>query len=205
MAGIEEIEDCVLRPMVASLPAPTHVRGNPAAIETLLNVYRKALDRFDRPILDQAWQKVASEQNFWVWPLPETIVRAAEHFHRLAHPNASQEADTWVERATKLSDDYVTRFMQTTQAAVRARENGYEAALKRYVEAASWVQAQYIEGRSGVGYDHGVQFPCPERDKEAEQAWFDRQRAQARTGHIKVTVPSAMIERWKEKVVGRSR
>jgi hypothetical protein len=199
------VEDAIICPMVASLPAPTHVRGDPAAVETLLNVYRTALARFDRPVLEQAWQKVAAEQNFWVWPLPETIVRAAEHFHKLAHPNASQEAEAWVERATKLSDDYVKRFMATTQAAVRAREGGYEPALRSYVREASWVQAQYIEGRSGVGYSSTVLFSSPTRDKEAEQRFFSKAKEQAATGHIKVIVPNEMVKRWKTEGEARGR
>jgi hypothetical protein len=41
--------------------------------------------------------------------------------------------------------------------------------------------------------------------KEAEQEWFAKARQQAATGHIKVTVPRELMERWKEKAVGRTR
>jgi hypothetical protein len=64
---------------------------------------------------------------------------------------------------------------------------------------------QHIVGRKGIGYDHAVLFPGGKRDKEAEQEWFAKARQQAATGHIKVTVPRELMDRWKEKAVGRTR
>src|ERR1700676_3494247 len=154
----EDVNQAIIKPMVATLPPPRHARGDPAAIETLLNVYRRALDRFDRAVLDQAWQKAAAEQDYWLWPMPQALIQAAEHFHKLAHPFDPREADAWVERAQGLTDAYVKRFIKTSQAAIRAREGGYEAALKEYVRAAAWVQAQSIEGREGLGYSAHVLF-----------------------------------------------
>src|SRR5262249_15031106 len=142
-----------------------------------------------------------AEQTFWVWPLPDDLVQAARHFHGRLHPGG----DAWVGQAQAMADRYVREFMQTSAIAARAREGGYEAELKRYVVAASWVQSQYVLGRQGVGYDSNVLFPGP-RDKEAEQEWFARAREQAETGRIKVTIPAALIRRWQEEAVrGRAR
>jgi hypothetical protein len=196
------VEEAIIQPLLDTFPPPSHIRGKPAAIEALLNVYRRALDRFERTVLEQAWQKVAAEQTFWVWPLPETLVKAAKHFQGRTVP---QEPDDWVERATKMADSYARRYMLTTQTATRARDGGYEAALKRYVLEASWVQAQFAVGRQGAGYDHGVLFPARERDKADEQEWFEKAREQARTGHIRVSVPRNMVEQWAEKAESQSR
>ena len=82
---------------------------------------------------------------------------------------------------------------------MRAREQGYEPELRRYVLAASHVQSQLIEGRKeGVGYESAVLFPGRERDKEAENEFFARAREQAARGCIQVRVPMALVERWKE-------
>lgn len=192
--------------MVVTLPAPHHVRNKPAAIETLLNVYRHALAGFERETLEKAWLKVAAEQDYWTWPMPETLVKAAKHFHDLAHPFDPRQADAWVEKAQALSDAYVKRYMQTTQTAVRAREGGYEAALKEYVEAVSWVQAQVICGRKGVGYSACV-LSGPRADGEEKAEFFRKAREQAASGHIRVHVPPGKLEEWREaaQVEGRSR
>jgi hypothetical protein len=99
----QDVDTAIIRPMRAAFPAPKHVRTDPAAWEELLDVYRSSLERFDRAVLDLAWRKVASEQNFWVWPMPEAFAKAAEHFHDLAHPKAKPD-DGWVEKATGMAD-----------------------------------------------------------------------------------------------------
>ena len=70
----------------------------------------------------------------------------------------------------------------TSRYAESARRGGYEAELKRCVEAANWVQAQHAVGRNGVGYDHGAPFGRGRGDREAEEEWFDPQREQAGSG-----------------------
>lgn len=171
----------------------------------MLDLYRRALSRFDRPALEHAWQKVAAENEYCMWPKLPHIVRACEQFERDA---AAKSNGDWVERATALADAYTRRFMLASQAAVRARESGYEQALKSYVREAAWVQAQYIVGQKGVGYSWAVLFEHRggERDKEAEGEFFERAREQALKGHIRVHVPAVMVERWKGQVVsGRGR
>jgi len=118
----------------------------------------------------------------------------------------TEQADAWVEKATALADAYVRKFMKTSQTAVRAREGGYEAALKEYVRAVSWVQAQMIGGRQGIAYDSGVLFggDLP-RDREAEEAFFAKAREQAAKGSIRAHVPAAMVRQWAEEVQGQGR
>jgi hypothetical protein len=106
----DPVEEGIIKPMVASFPAPHHVRGDHEATEALLTIDRKALSGFDRETLEQAWQKVAAEQTHWLWPMPRVIVQAAQHYHKLAHPAAKAD-DAWIERAQALSDDYTKRFM----------------------------------------------------------------------------------------------
>jgi hypothetical protein len=194
-----DVELAVIKPMVATLPAPLHVRGKPAATEMLLNVYRHALAGFERETLEKAWQKVAQEQGFWTWPLPETLVKAAEHFHILANPFDQRESDLWVERTQRFTDMAVKRFMRTSIHAARARDGGYEASLKEYVTEMAWTQAQIIEGREGIGYSANVLFGRqPDHEEMAE--FFERARAQAKTGHIRLTVPMVKIAEWRGAV-----
>jgi hypothetical protein len=204
MAPSRDVDEAVIAPMLIALPAPLHIRGKPAAIETLLNVYRHALAGFERETLEKAWLKVAASQDYWCWPMPETLVKAAKHFHDLAHPFDPRQTDAWVDKAQALTDAYVKRFMLTTQTAVRAREGGYEAALKEYVEAASWVQAQFIVGRHNVGYSACV-LSGPKADGEEKAEFFEKAREQAKSGHIRVNIPPAKIEAWKQLGQGRAR
>ena len=127
-------------------------------------------------------------------------------FPQSRHPFDPREADAWVERANDAAHAYTKRFMQTTTAAVRSREGGYEAELKGYVREAAWVQAQLIEGREGIGYSSHVLFgPQPDRKEMAE--FFEKARAQAATGHIRVHVPAGKVEAWKGagQAAGRGR
>lgn len=183
---------------------PKAIRGRPDAIKERLRVYLHALEPFDAQVLDKAWLKAAADHRFEQWPDCPDILRAAEHFHALAHPPRKSD-DSWVEKATALSDAYTRRYMQTTQAGVRSREAGYERELRAYVTEAAWVQSQFIVGRKDVGFVSGVLFPDRERDKEAEEDWFDRQRAQAESGSIKVSVPKQLLEGWKGESRGRGR
>src|SRR5262249_34842145 len=140
-----------------------------------LGVYRRALGRFERPVLEQAFQKASAENEYVMWPKCAALLTAAEHFHRLAHPHG-RDADAWVEKATQMVDAYVRRFMKASTYAARAREGGYEREVRRYVEAASWVQAQYLLGRSGVAYDalalFGDRLRRDEEEKELEAEFF---------------------------------
>lgn len=187
--------------MVAAFPAPTHIRGNAAAREELLGIYRRALARFDRSELEQGWQKAAAENEMWLWPRVSAIVSACESFQprKKAEPTGA-----WVERAQAMVDGYWKKFSKSA-AAGRAREQGYEPELKRYVLACAWVQSQYICGRQGVGYDHAVLFPGREREKQAEAEWFTAQREQAAKGTIQVRVPPDLVKLWRGRVEGQAR
>jgi len=196
--SLDDAESAVIQPMEASFPAPHHVRANRQATETLLNVYRRALERFDRPSLELAWQKTAAENELWTWPMPSELVRAAERFQHQAQP-VRPDAGEWVERAQALADSYVRRFMKTVLAAVRAREGRYEAELRRYVQEASWVQSQLIVGRQRAGYSAAVLFGYPEISpqecREKAEAFIERAREQPERGFIKVQVPLEMVVR----------
>jgi hypothetical protein len=193
-------EDAIalLKRMQLAYDPPRALRGYPDAIKERLRIYRHALERFDSDILDRAWLKAAASHHFEQWPDCPEIVKAAEGFHALAHPKAKVD-DGWVERVTVREDEYTKRFMATTQAAVRAREGGYEAELKRYVLAAAHVQAQFLEGRQRPGYDFYALFGKGDRDKKAEDEWFARQKEQADSGSIRVRVPLALVERWRNE------
>jgi hypothetical protein len=68
--------------------------------------------------------------------------------------------------------------------------------MKEYVREAAWVQAQLIVGRVGVGYSSNVLFGRQPGCEDAAE-FFERARAQAKTGHIRLHVPAAKVEAWK--------
>ena len=203
-----DVEEAVIAPLLAAFPPPTHLRGNRHAIDTALNVYRRALGRFERIVLEQAFQKAAAENEYVMWPKCSALLKAAEHFHRLAHPQA-RDPDAWVEKADGMADAYVKRFMKTSAHAARAREGGYEPELKRYVEAAANVQAQYLLGRTGVAYDglalFGNRVGRDQEEKEREAEFFEKAREQAAKGSIRVHVPAERVRRWQQQAEGPRR
>lgn len=191
----EDAEECVIRPMRVSFPAPTHVRGNSAATEMLLAVYRKALARFDRAALEQGWQKAAAENDLWCWPKVAELVRACASFG----PCRPAVADDRVEQAEAMVDAYWKQFAKSTTA-LRANEGGWQQELRAYVCAAARVQAQLVLGRQSVGYSSAILFPWHPRDPQVEEEFFTDARRQAATGKIAVRVPHRLVESWKAQV-----
>lgn len=196
------MDAAILKPMRQLYPAPRHLRGDEDAFEAALTAYRQALSRFDSAVLRRTWQRVVETNELWCWPKIGELVRAAEQFDRQSHPLA--QADDWVERAQTRADGYVRKFLKSNRHATRAREGGYEGSLRQYVAAAAWVQAQMIEGREGVGYDHAVLFPGP-RDEAAEGRWFAEARERASAGEIDVVVPRSLVARWRQEAEGQAR
>jgi hypothetical protein len=193
----EDVDELVIDPMVTRLPPPRHVRDNDAAVEELLDSYRHALCRFNRPTLEEGWRIASARLTVWTWPTPGEVAEACKEALREAAREG--DADAWVQHATDLSDQDVRRFMTTSAHAARAREGGYEDKLKQYVRECAWVQAQYICGQEGVGYDHRTIFGTGPRDREAEQEWFTRQSEQAEKGSIQVRVPPRHTEGWRAR------
>ena len=83
---------------------------------------------------------------------------------------------------------------------------------KAYVEAAAWVQGQMIAGCQHLGYSAHALFDYTRvsRDElhERREEFFERAREQAAKGHVRVSVPPHMVERWKQscaKEEGRGR
>lgn len=129
--------------------------------------------------------------------MPETLVKAAEHFHNLAHPFDPREADAWVERANDAAYAYTKRFMQTTTAAMRAREGGYEVELKGYVREAAWVQAQLIEG----GKVSGIRRMCCSAASRTARRLLNSLRRRGRRG--KQGISGCMSRRRKSRFGGK--
>lgn len=195
----QHVDKAVINPMRRRYRPPKNLREDEDALEDALDMIRRALLRFDKPVLEKAWQMAVERNEIECWPKLKSLVEAAEHFHRLAHRN--DNADEWALRATEMADAYWRKFSKTA-VAVRAREGGYEPRLKEYVREASCVQAQMIMRRENLAYTSNVLFPGL-RDEAAEAEWFNQAKAQAQTGEIKVKVPPAIIERLKAEAAGQ--
>ncbi|MGL4550511.1 MAG: hypothetical protein ACRC33_04940 [Gemmataceae bacterium] len=191
--------DGVLRKMVATYPAPNHLRGNREGYEAALDVYRRALSRFSPEAIEKGYQKACEGNDLWCWVKVGQLVAAVESFEPRRRPD-----DGWVARATEMADACVKRHMKSAQAA-RAEAGGYGPELRTYVREAAWVQAQYALGRGGIAYRSAVLFAhCP-GDRDEQEAFFGRCREQAATGQIKVTVPPRLVKAWRESHAGEGR
>ena len=185
--------------------SPTkRLQADEDALNAAVDDYRRVLGKIDKLTMEAAWRLIVERHDSWCWPHVCDVIQACEDARRAAHP--AGEVDSQVQEIEDLSYGYTKRFMKNSTVAARARENGYERELKEYVREASWVQAQLIvRPDAGVGYSSAVLFPDKERDRHAEEEFFEKARAQARTGHIRVHVPPAMIRRWQEEAVERGR
>lgn len=197
-----DVEAAILEPMLALYPPPVHLRQSPRALALALDVYRRGLSRFERPVLEQAWQKVVCANEFWTWPKLADLVKACEQCHKQEQKAlGGQSHDVRIERANDLAYAYRKRFMQTSPLAARAWQEGFERALAEYVQAAAWVQAQMIAGCPHVGYSDHTLFDYThtrrEELEERKEAFFAKAKEQAAKGHVRVTVPVWMIEVWK--------
>jgi hypothetical protein len=194
----EEAYQLVIKPMMATLPPPTHLRGNDEGMKAALEVYVRALSRFDAAALRQGWQKAAQENAYWAWPKASTLVAACDHFARQSR-NGS-EHDALVQKAEDMAWQYTRRFMKSSGQAGQARAEGWERELKAYVRAAATVQAGLIVGVPHHGYDSYTLFGRARGEDLAamREAFFERARAQAEKGHVRVHVPPSLVERWRE-------
>lgn len=202
-----DVDEAVLGPMVAAFAPPRHLRGDPAAVEAALALYRQALGRFPRPVLERAWRAAAENHPTWAWPTPADVLRQAE---RLA-ARVRRDGPAWVEEAVRLADAYTRRFLQANRAAARARDGGYEGRLRAYVWEAAYVQAQRLAGRAdGLNYDAVLFAHLDDDDRRAAMdEFFARAEAQAARGFVRVAVPAAAVRRWEQEATtpgaGRAR
>lgn len=196
---IQDVEAAVIRPMRRRFRRPKEIPADKE--EEALDYYRRGLQRFPRPILDQAWQAVVERWEFPFWPDLKLILEAAEALHK---PEPQKD---WLPEAERLRDEYVRKFMKTSTHAARAREAGYEPKLRQYVEAACWPQAQWLAGRKGTEYALLLFNWLPEAEREAEkERFYEHAAEQVRAGRIKVTIPLKLVGMWQreaEKVVER--
>lgn len=186
--------------MVATYPPPTHLRGHPDTIRQALDTYARALERFAPTVLDRAWQKVVEENEFWIWPKLPDIVKACVHFEREDACRLSPAKDASIDRAASLAWNYRKRFMATSALAKRAQAEGWEGALRGYIDEAAWVQAQLIAGVTRVGHSASLFSHLFRNGGEHEagvEAFWEKSRKQAESGHIRVHVPHAAVLRWK--------
>ena len=206
MGAGDDVDEVILRPMQAVYPCPQHLRADPAARALALATYRRGLARYDRPALEYAWQRAAEGNEFWTWPKLADFVRACEHHRAAVAPRPAPDGAR-VERANELAWAYTRRFMATSGVARRAKAEGWEGPLGRYVFEAAWVQGQMIAGCSPVGYAACLLTADPrvaaDELRERKEAFLGRAREQAAKGHVRVHVPHAAVERWRRGVAGR--
>ena len=202
-----EDANALLKRMQFTYRTPADIRGNPEAVEERLRIYRHALEPFDADVLDRAWLKAAAGHRYPQWPDCVDIVEAAEQFHALKYPKAKVD-ESWVEKATALTDAYMSPvYADDAGGGSVPGSAGTSAELKR-VRPRGRVGPEPDDLRPGA---HRVRLqascsPEGERDKAAEDDGSEGAREQASPAAIRVRLPQAQIERWREAAdKGRAR
>lgn len=196
------VEEAILRPMRAIYPPPVHLRGDPDALRLALDTYRRGLARFERPVLEAAWQLAAEGNEYWTWPKLSDLIGHAQEIKRQEqrrNGTGRPASDERIEQAVALSDAYTRSFMKSSRLAGRSKAEGWERQLRAYVQEAAWVQAEFICGVPAVGYSATL-FNYPhisaEECREQAETFLTAAREQAEKGHIRVHVPPRMVQQW---------
>jgi hypothetical protein len=190
--------DLIIR-MKESYDPPPHLVMNARARAGVLADYENALAGFDAHTLDQAWRRVVAQHTRWTWPTCGELVKAAEFFSPRRQGPSEEEKRRM--HAKALADTYTHRFLETFHLAKLADREGWLPPLRKYVEAAAWVQAQLIAGV--IHTDWNLRLLVPDQiGQGSSQELFDAYRATfavanaVHRGHIRVEVPKARIQQW---------
>jgi hypothetical protein len=192
----------LLTRMKESYEPPSHLVMNARARTAVLADYENALAGLDAHALDQAWHRIVAQPTRWTWPTLGELVKAAEFFTPRRRGPGEEERRRLHARA--LADTYTARFLETFHVAKLARQEGWLIPLHRYVDAAAWVQAQRIVGVINTGWDPNILVP-EQIGQGTSQELFDAYCATPAVanaihrGQIRVDVPKARIEHWKEE------
>jgi hypothetical protein len=194
----KDVEELIVAPMVRLYAPPEHLSGNPDGREAALREYVRALERYPRSALEKIWRVVIDEQIQPAWPTPGALVAVGRRVYR--GPLEPSDEEENVRRAREMAERYAARFMKTTRTALLARREGWAGHLRSYVEAAAWVQAQWICGVSAVGFDSVLTRHLGNFDsaREALMAYREVVENSLDRGLVRVNVPRDLIERWRK-------
>jgi predicted RNase H-like nuclease (RuvC/YqgF family) len=195
----QAVRDIILGPLLEFYPPPHHLRDNEPACLRALAAYETALARFDRPTLEQAWEKVVAEQTYWVWPTPATIAEACRQCESKPPPPSEEEQRQAQARA--MAETYASRYMKTSHVAKIAKREGWADPLRAYVHDVAAVIAQLICKVEHIGWNVKLADGVGQFHSSAEA--FERYRRTPAIAHavergqIRVHVPATCIREWK--------
>ncbi len=92
-----------------------------------------------------------------------------------------------------MAEEYVNRYMRTSHLARLAKAEGWAGRLRGYVHAAAHVQAQFICGCTGIGWESAVLSP----GGDGFDAFRETIRGPVTRGQIRITVPASRVREWK--------
>lgn len=199
-----DVEEAILRPMQRLYLPPRHLRHHdpeaPDARDEALQEYLVALERFPRDILDRVWARTREEHTYSIWPTPATLCQWARAEQlRSGSPGEIEERR---QRAGEKAAAYVEEFLRRRSMGKRALREGWAAPLRLYVEAAAWVQAQFLEGLAEAGISVPSELVAGRSLRSTREALALLQEEFApaiAAGVIDVKVPRSLETAWKRE------
>ena len=95
---------------------------------------------------------------------------------------------------------YTKEFMKSHPVALQATNEGWHSALRSYVDAIAYIQAQMVVGaRSDIGYNGMAIFGCGYHEDAALDEILRDSRQQAQTGNIQVVVTDPTISELRRR------
>ena len=208
MDNKEAVWTHILKPMQEFFPAPTHIRNDMKALGAALQLYERALMRFDPEVLKAAWPIAAAADELWCWPKLIDLVKVCQDEEKnFRRRTATREIDLQ-DQASSLATKYANSYMKRSQVAALARKEGWDQELKSYVFEVACVQAQFMVGIQNVGYPSlvlkGYSATNGQSPQEQGIDFLKKAKVQAEKGSILVRVPQAYVERCKSMAKGRA-
>lgn len=193
------MEELILIPMTRLYVAPLHLRANPREREPALDEYTRALERFPRTVLERAWRLVVEEHALSIWPAPGVIVAFARSVRgETVVPDEERQKR---QRAEEMAEKAVNLFLKRSRVAQRAKQEGWMGHLRPYVETACQVQAAFLCGLQGIGFNGVLTRHLGNFDsaREALEAYRDSVRTNLAKGEIRVQVPRPLVAEWRQR------
>lgn len=125
-------------------------------------------------------------------------------------PNGKMPWEERLARVERRVKSYLVEFQQSDLGLQALREK-WDFQLLRYAQAMAWVQAQMLESVPAIGWDGCVLLEGvpPDSRKGARDLFAEHIRPQCelamQRGGVMVTVPSALLDRWRSEYGESSR
>lgn len=194
-ADVQKVQKCIIDPML------TYYGGK--LNDAQFTAFVDDLGEYDEKTLSDSWVEVRrtrpNRPN--VSHFLDAIRTAKNHSNTYGSPSADAVMP-WTQKdiaAAVAFSEFKAQFRLSTLM-IQAIAEGWDKPLERYACAAARMQADIIAGVKNTGYSNAAYDwgdATPAKVKQRRIDFEQKNRAQAASGIISISVPSEAIQAWK--------